>query len=94
MVKKTEKLNKAGESVYSPLTKQQLIHAIKRNFDGFHQHQFDATEIFLTETNISDSVEGTNTLSEEEKKVQTLCFVYIHALIYLKFVSSLLCMQF
>ena len=71
MVKKTEKVNKAGESVYSPLTKQQLMHAIKRNFDGFHQHQFNATEIFLTETNISDSVGGKNTLSEEEKKVQT-----------------------
>ena len=67
MVKKTKKVNKAGEPIYSPLTRQQLKHAIKRNFDGLHE--FDATEIFLSETNFPDSVDEANTLSGEEKKV-------------------------
>ena len=30
----------------SPLTEEQLIHAIQRNFDGLDE--FDATKIFLT----------------------------------------------
>ena len=34
----------------SPLTKKQLIHAIKRNFDGLDK--FNATKIFLDDDNV------------------------------------------
>ena len=55
----------------SPLTKKDLIHAIRRNFDGLDK--FDATKIFLSKMDSKSLDTQTAPLeSSKESKVQ-LC---------------------
>lgn len=50
----------------SPLTEKQLIHAIRRNFDGLDK--FDATKIFLS--HIDSKHLGTQSEPSKDSKVQ------------------------
>ena len=50
----------------SPLTEKELIHAIRRNFDGLDK--FDAVKIFLSHIDSKDL--GTQTESSKDSKVQ------------------------
>ena len=50
----------------SSLTKEQLTHALLRNFDGLDE--FDATEIFLSHIDV-ESLDKQNATSKNENKV-------------------------